>query len=226
MAKRTSHSGRAAPAGVSGRTKAVWAALTASMTGVGGLLFMLAGGVPAGASQGVALSPLVATSAPSSVESIFRTRSDLQAGRWGSIVLHHSGSPVGAPAALEAQHRAMGLAGLGYHFVVGNGAGMADGEIHVGYRWLDQLPGAHVAGQAGDTYNRISIGICLVGDGDRRAFTDAQVRRLAQLVAALADRLEIPTEQIVGHAELAATSSPGRMFPWAAFREQVRALRR
>jgi len=39
---------------------------------------------------------------------------------------------------------------------------MDDGDIDVGYRWLDQLPGPRF-GAKGDWYNRNSIGICLVG---------------------------------------------------------------
>lgn len=196
------------------------------MTAVGGLLFVLAGGPPASSSAGVALSPLVSTAAPKSMESIFRTREPIRSGRWTAIVVHHTGSPVGDAAQIEAAQRAQGLAGLGYHFVVGNGAGMGDGEIHVGYRWLDQLPGAHVAGAQGDAYNRASIGICLVGDGDRRSFTDEQLRRAAQLVAELADRFGLDRSAIVAHADLAETTSPGRLFPWARFGELVQSYRR
>lgn len=208
---------------VSRRTRAVWAALTTSMTAVGGLLFLLAGGSPATSNAGVSLSPLVATTNPGSLESIFRTRADLSPA-WDTIVIHDSGSPVGDAASLDAGARARGLTGLGYHFVVGNGSGMGDGEIHVGYRWLDQLPGAHVAGAAGDTLNRSAIGICLVGDGDRRAFSDEELHRAAQLAAALAARFDIPPERIVLHRDLAETTSPGRYFPAAGFRERVRAL--
>jgi len=221
MPPASSHTSRAGV--VSRRTRTVWASLTASMTAVGGLLFLLAGGTPATTNAGVALSPLVSTTSPGSLESVFRTRVALSP-VWDTIVIHDSGSPVGDAASLDAAARAQGLTGLGYHFVVGNGSGMGDGEIHVGYRWLDQLPGAHVAGAAGDTLNRTSIGICLVGDGDRRAFSDEEIHRAAQLAAALADRFGIPPERIILHRDVAETTSPGRYFPAARFREQVRAL--
>ncbi len=48
--------------------------------------------------------------------------------------------------------------------------------------------GAHTAGEHGDWYNRNAIGICLVGDGDRREFTPAQIARLLQTVHALQRR--------------------------------------
>ncbi|MEZ6241527.1 MAG: peptidoglycan recognition family protein [Phycisphaerales bacterium] len=204
------------------RTKTVWGALAVSMTLVGGGLSALTGSTP-GLRQGATLSPLASLSGPSSIESVFHTREPVADHEWNAIVIHHSASPVGSPQSIDEQHRAMGLTGLGYHFVIGNGLGMGDGEVHVGYRWLDQLPGAHVAGPAGQTYNRTSIGICLVGDGDRRAFTDAQMARLVELVSALMKQTGIPPERVYLHSDLASTRSPGAYFPAAEFRELIRA---
>src|SRR3954467_14151974 len=169
------------PPGPVARSRNVWVALLFSMTTVGGLLWILQGG-PTPRLDGLALPAAVAAAGPQSIEAIFRTRAAVAPGRWQAIVIHHSGAPFGSAASIEAQHRAMNLEGLGYHFVIGNGSGMDDGDIQVGYRWLDQLPGAHAAGPKGDWYNRNSIGICLVGDGRRHGFTDQQVMRLAQLV--------------------------------------------
>jgi N-acetylmuramoyl-L-alanine amidase len=147
----------------------------------------------------------------------------LDRGRWKSIVIHASGSPVGNPASISAGQKAMHLSGLGYQFVIGNGRGMDDGELHVGYRWLDQLSGAHAAGPQADWYNDHSIGICLVGNGDRQPFTDAQVRRLVRLVQTLARELDIPQDRILLHSDLVRADDPGRFFPAAAFREQLAA---
>ena len=206
---------------LSRRTKTVWGALAASMTLVGGALSALSGGSP-GLRQGATLSPLASLAGPSSIESVFRTREPLDEARWNAIVIHHSASPVGSPQAIDERHRSMGLTGLGYHFVVGNGSGMGDGEVHVGYRWLEQLPGAHVAGLAGQSYNRTSVGVCLVGDGNRRPFTGAQMARLVELVSALMKRNAIPAERVYLHADLASTRSPGAYFPAAEFRELIR----
>jgi N-acetyl-anhydromuramyl-L-alanine amidase AmpD len=109
--------------------------------------------------------------------------------------------------------------------VIGNGHGIGDGEVHVGYRWLDQLPGAHVAGPQGDRLNRTSIGICLVGDGHRHEFTQEQMTRLLDLVASLRATLDIPASQVYLHSDVAQVADPGLMFPAAAFREQVAAMR-
>jgi len=208
------------------RTKLVWGALICAMLAVGTGLTVLNGGSPGAAVNGLSLTPLVRTTGASSLESIFNTTADLDSERWTSIVIHDSGSPVGTPDSVKAEHRAMGLNGLGYHFIVGNGAGMNAGAIHVGYLWLDQVPGAHVAGPEGNAYNNSSVGICLVGDGDRRAFDPTQLDSAAQLVAAIADRLGISADRILLHSELAQTSSPGRLFPRAAFLELVQTYRK
>jgi hypothetical protein len=208
------------PQPVSMRSRVVWGSFVAAMTTVGGLFWVLQGG-PAPRLDGLALTPMVAAAGPSSIEAVFKTRAPLQPNRWQAIVIHHSGSLYGTPGTIEAQHRAMNINGLGYHFVVGNGSGMEDGEVHVGYRWLDQLPGAHVAGPKGDWYNRNSVGICLVGDGRRRGFSDQQMRRLVQLVSALAEQLQVPADHIYLHSDLSSTEDPGPMFPEAAFREQL-----
>jgi hypothetical protein len=207
-----------------GRTRAVWGCLLASMTVVGGLMWGLQG-APMPRLDGLALPALVSAAGPSSIEGVYRTRSPVVSGRWTSIVIHHSGSAYGTPGSIEAEHRAMELSGLGFHFVIGNGSGIGDGEIHVGYRWLDQLPGAHVAGPNGDKLNRSSIGICVVGDGRRRGFTDQQMARLVQLVGSLCERLGIPEERVYLHSDVARTDDPGRFFPTAAFREQLASFR-
>ena len=206
------------------RTTVVWCALAGAMTlGTGVLSMMPSGHAPR--QDGLRLTPLVATPGGSSVEAVFATRQKLDRDRWTSITIHHSASPFGDPASLDAEAQRMKLKGLGYHFVIGNGRGMDDGEVHVAYRWLDQLPGAHVAGPRSAEMNQRSIGICLVGDGDRGSFTEAQVSRLAELVGALCDELGLDPRDVKLHRDLAGTTSPGRLFPEAAFRERLMALR-
>lgn len=144
--------------------------------------------------------------------------------RWHSIVIHHSGSPAGDAAAIERQHFAAGLAGLGYHFVIGNGQGLGDGQVVAGYRWERQLPGAHVAATGrvdAARWNRDSIAICLVGNGERRPFTERQLAEAAALVRALQAELGIHAGSVVLHSELAPVASPGRCFPAEAFRAQL-----
>src|SRR5947207_7912577 len=145
MARRSNKSGTRNQ-GVSRRAQVVWASLMIAMTLVGGGLFLMDRGLPTASADGLTLTPLMATSAPDTVEVVFNTPEPLDKGRWQCIVIHDSGSPVGSPASLDALARANNLRGLGYHFVIGNGNGMDDGQLAVGRRWLDQIAGAHVAG--------------------------------------------------------------------------------
>lgn len=160
--------------------------------------------------------------------------------RWTAIVIHHSGSPAGDAASIERRHFDAGLAGLGYHFVVGNGQGLDDGQVVVGYRWERQLPGAHVARWTraqvdpalawtapsasvpdADALNQHAIAICLVGNGERRSFTERQLRETVALVRALQAELGIRSEAIYLHSDVAPVVGPGRFFPIGDFRRQL-----
>ncbi|MBL0922722.1 MAG: N-acetylmuramoyl-L-alanine amidase [Phycisphaerales bacterium] len=194
------------------RPQVVWLSLLVSMSAVAGLLLVLEG-PPAPQVRGLALAAPSRAPAAASIEAVFTTRAGLDRQRWQRIVVHHSGAAFGSPATIAAEHEGRNLKGLGYHFVIGNGSGSGDGELYVGYRWLDQLPGAHAAGAESEWNNLHSIGICLVGDGDRRAPTPAQMRRLVELVRALSGELDIPASEVRLHRNLAGTTSPGRFFP-------------
>jgi hypothetical protein len=143
--------------------------------------------------------------------------------RWKSIVIHHSGSPGGSPESLDRLHRSWGFASLGYHFVIGNGIDFGDGALFAGPRWTRQEPGAHVAERRAGAqptaawFNEHAIGICLVGNGERRGFTEGQLTQLAELVADLQREFGIADNQVFLHSDLSDVSSPGRYFPVAAF---------
>ena len=68
---------------------------------------------------------------------------------WNSIVLHHSATAGGSVESIDAVHRRQKDAagrpwlGIGYHFVIGNGHSMDDGQIRPTFRWHQQLAGAH-----------------------------------------------------------------------------------
>lgn len=205
---------------LSTRSRNVWGALVATMTVMGGALYAMDGKASPRV-DGVNLPALIAPATATSVEVVFNTKVPLDKAKWQAIVIHHTGSPYATPESLESEAKANGLAGLGYQFVIGNGNGLDDGELHVGSRWLRQLPGAHASGPKADWYNRNSIGICLVGNGDRGRFTEAQMRRLSQLVDALCRELSIPRDRIVLQDELVKGAGPGRYFPGVAFREQL-----
>lgn len=159
---------------------------------------------------------------PIADDPVFQTAQPLDRQRWTSIVIHDLGEPGGDAESINRQHLALGYQGLGYHFLIGNGNGLGDGVIHVGYRWNEQLPGAHVAGPDQAHYNQHAIGICLIGNGDRRPFTDRQMAQLVNLVQRLQQKLGIPAKNVYLHRDLnAQTASPGRFFTAAQLHEQL-----
>lgn len=136
---------------------------------------------------------------------------------WKSIVLHHSATEGGSVAAIDAVHRrqkdthGQPWLGIGYHFVVGNGHGMRDGEVQATFRWRQQLAGAHAGVRE---HNDHGIGICLIGSFDRRQPTARQVAATRLLVKSLAARYSISRDRVLRHRDLIATLCPGRRFPW------------
>jgi N-acetyl-anhydromuramyl-L-alanine amidase AmpD len=144
-------------------------------------------------------------------------RPDVTSRAWQGIVLHHSATTSGSVTSIDADHRrrkdAAGNAWLGvaYHFVIGNGHGMDDGQVVPTFRWKQQLDGAH----AGDRrQNALTIGICLVGDFDVQAPTARQLAALDRLGGALVQRYGIRRADVVRHQDIHATRCPGRLFPF------------
>jgi len=202
------------------RTAIVLASFLGCMTVTAALLSMTGGGLEL-ASSGRSITPRVRPGGGSGLETILSPKAPLERDRWDGIVVHHTASPDATPERLDREHRNAGLSQLGYHVVIGNGRRMGDGEIHLGARWLEQLPGAHVAGPRGSRLNRTTIGICLVGDGDRRTFTQSQMIALVDVVRLLQYELGIDEDRVWLHRDLAGTTSPGQFFPEAAFRSAL-----
>ena len=146
-----------------------------------------------------------------------------RANDWTWIVIHHSATDRGSAASFDAEHRRRGWDGLGYHFVIDNGNGGADGRVEIGYRWMKQAQGAHAGVEI---YNKQGIGICLVGNFDRSKPTEAQYRSLAQLTAWLMRTYNIPPERVIGHRDCKGkhTDCPGRYVDLAWLRRTAAML--
>jgi LysM repeat protein len=140
------------------------------------------------------------------------------AGKWKHIVIHHSGTYMGTVKGMDRFHREERHMenGLAYHFVIGNGQGMGDGEIAVGHRWTEQLDGGHLRS---DELNAVSIGICLVGDFEHARPTAKQMDSLRGLIHDLLDRCKLSPDSICTHQQINTlyTRCPGRHFPTQAF---------
>jgi len=135
---------------------------------------------------------------------------------WEFVVIHHSATTSGSVESIHRNHRSRRdgngkpWLGIGYHFVIGNGNGMADGEISPSFRWTQQLHGAHSGSLR---HNDRGIGICLIGNFEESKPTAAQRESVAKLIQTLADRYNIPRKRVIGHHQVRATACPGRHFP-------------
>jgi len=201
------------------RTQIVWLAFLGSMTTFGAFFAFTS---PA---------PMVAPTAAIIDESIpfddAGIRQGVDAAGWANIIIHDSGLHFEDHEDIDRRHRAEGLTGNGYHYVIGNGTGrLGDGAIVATSRWAGQRPGAHVAadlagGDAAlakaDDLNRASIGICLIGDGDERSFTTAQIKALQSLVLQLQSKFAIDDDRVLLHRDVSDVEAPGRYFPSGQF---------
>jgi len=144
---------------------------------------------------------------------------------WKYIVLHHTATDQGSVDSIHETHlkkkdkNGNPWQGIGYHFVIGNGEGMGDGEIEPTFRWRQQLAGAH-AGV--NEYNQQGIGIVLVGNFETHHPTPAQMHAVKRLVSTLSRKFAIANENIVGHGDVKATECPGQNFPLSEVRASVR----
>ncbi len=144
-------------------------------------------------------------------------------GQWQHIVIHHSGMPQGSGKNIDRYHREERHMenGLAYHFVIGNGNGMGDGEIYVGGRWKKQIEGGHLAIHA---LNLNSIGICLIGNFEKTRPSARQLNSLEALVRYLQQRTNLPVSAVTTHKLIHPkhTLCPGRRFPTDAFENRLK----
>jgi N-acetyl-anhydromuramyl-L-alanine amidase AmpD len=154
------------------------------------------------------------TSTGAQRDPILRIDRPLDRSRWRSIVIHDSGEPAGDAESIRRLHLSHGYRMMGYHFLIGNGNGLGDGVVHVGERWIRQVPGWHAVGPDAQWHNNHSIAICLVGNGDRRPMTGRQITQLVSLISRLQRELDIPAGAVHLHRDIARglTTSPGAFF--------------
>lgn len=159
---------------------------------------------------------------PSSLEKSLE-RISVRPNQWRHIVIHHSATRSGSARGMDRYHRTERHMenGLAYHFVIGNGRGMKDGEIAIGDRWEKQIQGGHLSSY---TLNQISIGICLVGDFSKTKPTAKQMASLEALTRYLLEKTTVPVERVTTHTLIHPkhTLCPGKHFPTTSFKAKLR----
>ena len=167
--------------------------------------------------------PVQASNLPSLAPVVAATKSiRVDHDRWRYIVLHHSGIEDGNAKAYDAGHRRRGMEhGLAYHFVIGNGRDSGEGEIEIGPRWTKQLRGGHVRSTE---VNNTGIGICLVGNFEKRRPSARQLESAFALVDWLRDGQVSPKHKLTVHrwVDRNHTVCPGRNFPFSTLKRRYR----
>ena len=163
------------------------------------------------------------TSAASSTVQRSIERAPVASGRWRYIVIHHSGADEGSLKAIDRYHREERHMehGMAYHFLIGNGNGMGDGEIAVGNRWKDQRDGGHLRSE---DQNKVALGICLIGNFDKKKPTERQLRSLEPLIRSLMKRCNLSANSVKTHQQIniVRTECPGDKFPTRSFLNQLK----
>ena len=177
------------------------------------------------ASSSKASRPSATTAFPQFPPSVQRAidRAQVRPGRWQYIVIHHSGVDTGTMKAMDHYHHDVRHMenGLAYHFVIGNGSGMGDGEIAMSRRWTQQLDGGHLASEAQD---KVALGICLVGNFDQHMPSARQLDSLRALIGALMVRCHLTPGAVKTHQQIniLRTRCPGAKFPTASFLDSLK----
>jgi len=136
------------------------------------------------------------------------------------IIVHCSATPPDhnwTANDIDRAHRAKGWRMNGYHEVI-----TRDGQRQNAFggfkcRPIDQ-PGAHV-GDCGPEWNKVAIGICLVGGVDKNMkpeanYTEAQLAALTHAVHYYMEEFNIPQYHIMGHRDLIKmTGAPPKACP-------------
>lgn len=129
---------------------------------------------------------------------------------WRTITIHHSATRYGNGKVFDKYHKRLGMGGLFYHFLIGNGNGLGDGEIQVGWRWKKQR----------EVNRPKDIQICLVGNFMKQDLSARQYESLKGLIIALRRRYGITARAGVRrHCDVVnagkATECPGKKLPYA-----------
>lgn len=151
------------------------------------------------------------------------TRAKVKSSKWKYVVIHHSATDTGSAKGMDIFHQKERHMenGLAYHFVIGNGRGMGDGEIAIGRRWTEQLDGGHLHSEY---LNSKALGVCLVGNFEESKPTEKQMANLHALIASLMGRCKLSLSAVKTHQQINTvfTRCPGKQFPMKDFLEVLK----
>lgn len=207
---------------LSKRTQIVWGSFFVVMSTMLVLLQVGGGEMKEG---GILLTNISSMNERPEQDPIFSKKVSGHHASWSGIVVQHLGEPAGSIESIHRSHVAGGLDSLGFHFVIGNGNGLGDGAVHASERWLNQARSARPIHIPVESWDQNVITICLVGNGNRRPFTERQILHLSRLVQRLQHELSIEAGAVWLASDLVQeptqATSPGKFFAEAMFRSQL-----
>ena len=186
------------------RVAVVLASLVGAMTICSSTLLLMEGGALGTGFPGFAVNP-------DSFAARIEPAVTLQPQSWNYIIIYESGDlSAGADSLAEGRLTSGGTTTpsrpkANFHFVIDSaesGTGTMDGELEVGTSWQNQVTGAPFAGWPDQRYHSFTpyknaVGICLVGDLNRKPLSEAQHQTLLRLVRELQHRLNIPKDRVL-----------------------------
>jgi hypothetical protein len=127
------------------------------------------------------------------IQEMIQARAPLAPDRWNRIEVYYSRTTGGNLAQLASLSGVRNTGEVNFHFAIYNGRGGENGGIQSTERWLQQfscIPGGSWYGTG------TTIRICVVGDGQKVAPTDCQLKRSAALVEELSRKFSIASANI------------------------------
>jgi N-acetyl-anhydromuramyl-L-alanine amidase AmpD len=146
--------------------------------------------------------------------------------RWKYIVIHHSAGNFGTIDFLQRVHRERQASdpidAIPYHYIIGNGNGLKEGEIASDWRRDYEIWGAHVSSRNMDRNIR-GIGICMIGNYEIAPVPEGQYLALVSLTKSLMEKYQISLENVAGHGHIKGeqTKCPGKYFPMDRFLKEL-----
>ena len=112
------------------------------------------------------------------------------------IIIHHWGSPKATLQSIRKRHvEELGFLDVGYHYLIGNGGGVSDGEVVVG-RPIE------MGATQSRGFNSKSISILLAGDFNSYYPSRKQWSALVGLVKKLMQDFSVVSDNVLGHREI------------------------
>lgn len=115
------------------------------------------------------------------------------------IIIHHSLTKDGLLADVEAirkYHMDKGWTDVGYHYILEYVRDSRNARVYIGR--MRQENGAHTIG-----FNTKSIGICVVGNFDKKTLSPKEYKYkvLVRLILRIMQGFDIPVKNVIGHRE-------------------------